>query len=163
MDPYVARSDLLGLTRKEAADRLRAEGPNELGASERRGLWMVVLGLVREPMTLLLLICGALYLVLGDAVESAILLSFVVFILGITLLQDRKAERALEALRDLASPRALVIRDGERRRIAGCEVVRDDLVVLAEGDRVPAVATILAAQHLAVDESLVTGESASVR
>ncbi len=66
------------------------------------------------------------------------LLGFVVFIMALTLVQERKTERALEALRDLASPRALVIRDGERVRVAGRELVRDDLVVLAEGDRVPA-------------------------
>jgi len=163
MDPRNRRPDLRGLTAREASDRLRIDGPNELGASKRRGLLETALGLLSEPMTLLLLMCGGFYLVLGDALESVMLLSFVVFILAITLLQNRKAERALEALRDLASPRALVIRDGAHRRVAGFEVVRDDLVVLAEGDRVPADATILVGQHLTVDESLLTGESASVR
>src|SRR5579872_3949926 len=83
--------------------------------------------------------------------------------MALTLVQERKTERALEALRDLASPRALVIREGQRARVAGRELVVDDLIVLAEGDRVPADAVVLQGTHLAADESLVTGESAPVR
>jgi Ca2+-transporting ATPase len=71
------------------------------------------------------------------------LLGFVFIVMGITLYQERKTERALEALRDLASPRALVIRDGVQKRIAGREVVRDDVIVVSEGDRVPADAVLL--------------------
>ncbi len=88
-------------------------------------------------MFLLLLACGLIYLVLGDIQEAAMLLGFVVVIMGITIYQEQKTENTLEALRDLSSPRALVIRDGERRRIAGRDVVAEDLIVLAEGDRVP--------------------------
>src|SRR5262249_12125374 len=91
------------------------------------------------------------------------LLSFVFVVMGITLYQERKTERALEALRDLSSPRALVVRDGQRRRIPGREVVRGDLLILAEGDRVPADAVLLSGTQLAVDESLLTGESVAVR
>ena len=87
-------------------------------------------------MFLLLIACGAIYLLLGDKGEAAMLLAFVFVIIGITFVQERKSERALEALRDLSSPRALVIRDGEQRRIAGREVVVGDLLMLAEGDRV---------------------------
>ena len=78
-------------------------------------------------MFLLLLACGALYLVLGDVQEAVMLLGFVVVIMGITIYQEQKTENTLQALRDLASPRALVIRDGERRRIPGREVARGDL------------------------------------
>lgn len=152
-----------GLTAEQAAARLAQHGPNELSATRRRTLAASALGIVREPMSLLLLACGAIYLVLGDLQESLMLLGFVVFIMGITLFQERKTERALEALRDMASPRALVLRDGRRLRIAGRDVVEGDLVVLSEGDRVPADVTILESSHLAVDESLLTGESASVR
>ncbi len=91
------------------------------------------------------------------------LLSFVFVIMGITLYQERKTERTLEALRDLSSPRALVIRDGVQKRIAGREVVRGDVLVLAEGDRVPADALVLSCTNLSVDESLLTGESVPVR
>ncbi|HEX9078108.1 MAG TPA: cation-translocating P-type ATPase, partial [Desulfuromonadaceae bacterium] len=115
------------------------------------------------PMFLLLVGCGVIYIAIGDLQEALMLLAFVFFVMGITLYQERKTERALEALRDLSSPRALVIRDGQEQRIAGREVVRGDLVVLAEGDRVPADALLLDCTGLAADESLLTGESVAVR
>ncbi len=114
-------------------------------------------------MSLLLLTCGGVYAAVGDRQEAFMLLGFVIFIMALTLVQERKTGRALEALRDLASPRALVIRDGQRVRVAGRELVQDDLIVLAEGDRVPADAVVLQASHIGVDESLVTGESVPVR
>ncbi len=154
---------LEGLSAEEAARRLAREGPNELGAAATRTLLASALGIVREPMSLLLLACGVIYLALGDLQESLMLLGFVVFIMAITLYQERRTEQALGALRDLASPRALVLRDGHRIRIAGRDVVEGDLAVLAEGDRVPADVTVLSSTHLAVDESLLTGESVSVR
>jgi Ca2+-transporting ATPase len=117
---------------------------------------------VREPMFVLLIAAAAIYIVLGDMAEALVLAASVVVMIAITVLQERKAERALEALRDLSSPRALVVRDGERRRIAGAEVVRGDLLILAEGDRVPADAALEAANELLVDESLLTGESLPV-
>jgi Ca2+-transporting ATPase len=154
---------LVGLGQTEVLERQRRDGLNELPGRERRTVLASVVGLLREPMSLLLLGCGGIYLALGDRQEAVMLLGFVIFIMGLTLVQERKTERALEALRDLASPRALVIRDGRRVRVAGRELVRDDLIVLAEGDRVPADAVILQGSHLAADESLVTGESAPVR
>lgn len=152
-----------GLSSREAADRLQRDGPNQLSATRSRTVLSSALAIVREPMSLLLIGCGAIYLVLGDMQESLMLLGFVFFILAITLVQERKTERALEALRDLASPRALVIRDGVRRRIAGREVVRGDLVIISEGDRVPADGAVLAGPDLVTDESLLTGESVPVR
>ncbi len=154
---------LKGLTEKEVAERIAQEGYNELPSAKPRSLLAIALEVVREPMFLLLLACGSLYLMLGDVEEAMMLLGFVFIVMGITLYQERKTERALEALRDLSSPRALVIRDGEQKRIAGSAVVRDDIILLAEGDRVPADATILSATSLTVDESLLTGESVSVR
>ncbi len=152
-----------GLTEREAQRRLKEDGPNELPSSKPRGLMAIAFAVVREPMFLLLVACGALYLVLGDVQEALMLLGFVFVIIGITLYQERKTERALEALRDLSSPRALVIRDGVEKRIAGREVVRGDILVLAEGDRVPADAVILSCSYMSVDESLLTGESVAVR
>jgi P-type Ca2+ transporter type 2C len=84
-------------------------------------------------------------------------------VVTISFIQERKTERALEALRDLSSPRALVLRDGEQKRIAGREVMRGDLLVLAEGDRVPADAVLLSGVNVSADESLLTGESVAVR
>lgn len=154
---------LIGLTESEAQRRLATEGRNELPSSKRRGLAGVARGILAEPMFLLLLACGGTYLLLGDRQEAAVLLGFVVLVAGITLYQEQKTERALEALRDLTSPRANVVRDGNRRRISGVEVVRGDILALGEGDRVPADAALVSCLSLATDESVLTGESAPVR
>jgi Ca2+-transporting ATPase len=154
---------LSGLSEKQAQEALRAHGFNELPTAGTHGIFSIVAGVTREPMFLLLLACGALYLALGDVQEAIMLLGFVFVIMGITVYQEQKTENTLQALRDLASPRALVIRDGERRRIPGREVAIGDLIVLAEGDRVPADGILLWEINLSVDESLLTGESASVR
>jgi Ca2+-transporting ATPase len=158
-----AGSRFPGLTDAEAAQRLRVEGANELPVSGRRRIWHTAFDVVREPMFILLLASGVIYLVLGEPKDAALLLGFVFVIIGITLYQQQKTERALDALRDLASPRALVMRDGEVKRIPGREVVRDDVVLLVEGDRVPADAIVLDSNHLLLDESLLTGESMPVR
>jgi Ca2+-transporting ATPase len=152
-----------GLTDAEVSARLERDGYNELPASKPRGVLAIAAEVVREPMFLLLVATGSLYLLLGDLTEGLLLLAFVLVVMGITLYQQRKTERALEALRDLSSPRALVIRNGGRLRIPGREVVRDDLVMLVEGDRVPADGLLLDGLGLTVDESLLTGESVAVR
>ena len=154
---------IIGLTSREAARILADEGPNELPYGKKRGRLRIALDVMREPMFLLLVGCGTIYIMVGDMQEALMLLAFVFFVMGITLYQEQKTERALEALRDLSSPRALVIRDGAQQRIAGREVVRGDIIVLAEGDRVPADALVLDCTSLATDESLLTGESVSVR
>lgn len=151
-----------GLSASEAVDRLARDGFNELPAARPRNLLAIAAGVAREPMFLLLIACGAIYLLLGDKGEAAMLLGFVLVIICITFVQEHKTERALAALRDLSSPRALVFRDGEQRRIPGREVVQGDLLVLSEGDRVAADAALLAGTNLATDESLLTGESVPV-
>ncbi len=151
-----------GLTRSESSHRLSRDGPNELPTSRPRGILRLVREVVSEPMFLLLVACGVIYLALGDVHEALMLLGFVAVVMGITLVQQRRSERSLEALRDLSSPRALVRRDGQWARIAGRELVCGDLVQLSEGDRVPADMLLLDASNLAVDESLLTGESAPV-
>src|SRR5690242_10256427 len=163
MDDKPGVSTPTGLSEEEAVRRLRQEGYNEIPSAKQRSILAIAWDVVREPIFLLLLACGTIYLLLGDVREALMLLGFVSVVLGITLYQERKTERALEALRDLSSPRALVIRDGQRKRVAGRDVVRDDLIVLAEGDRVPADAVVLACTNLSTDESLLTGESVPVR
>ncbi len=152
-----------GLGDAEAETRLASEGPNELPQANRRTVWRIVRDVLREPMLALLLGGGVVYLALGDVKEAVILLVFACFSVLITVVQEARTERVLDALRDLTSPRALVIRGGVRKRIAGRDVVREDLIVLAEGDRVPADARLLSAQDLQADESLLTGESVPVR
>jgi Ca2+-transporting ATPase len=152
-----------GLSSAEAAARLLAEGPNLLPRPENRTLIRIVGEVLREPMFALLIGAGAVYLVLGDLKEALILFLFACTSVGIAVVQEARTERVLESLRDLTSPRALVIRDGVETRIAGADVVRGDLVLLAEGDRVPADAVVITAHDLMTDESLLTGESAPVR
>ena len=157
-----ASGGLGGLTEEEAVRRHSEEGPNELPSARKRNPFVIALEVVREPMFLLLIACGSLYLLLGDVREALLLLGFVFVVVGITFVQERKTERALDALRDLSSPRALVVRSGGKRRIAGREVVRGDILLLSEGDRVPADAVVRSATSLSVDESLLTGESVPV-
>lgn len=152
-----------GLTAAEAQRRLSEEGYNELPGSSHRSIWAIFFEVVREPMFLLLVACGSVYLMTGEPREAAMLLGFVFVVMGITVVQERRTERALEALRDLSSPRALVIRDGQQQRIAGREVVRGDMLIVAEGDRVPADAVLRYTSNLSADESLLTGESVPVR
>ena len=156
-------SGLVGLREAEARARLEAEGPNELPTQAKRGVLAIALEVAREPMFLMLVAAGALYLLLGEPGDAAMLLFAVAIVMLITFVQARRTERALDALRDLSSPRALVIRDGGHRRIAGREVVRGDLVALVEGDRVPADGVLRRGLNLTVDESLLTGESVPVR
>ena len=151
-----------GLSEAEAGSRLARHGPNELPRGKRRDLLRIALEVLREPMLLLLVAGGAIYLALGDLNEALILLVSVFVVIGITIYQERKTERALEALRDLSSPRALVVRGGEEKRIAGREVVPGDLVLLHEGDRVPADGVLIECNVFSADESLLTGESLPV-
>jgi len=155
--------DIRGLSEREAAARLKAEGPNTLPQADRRTFIRIVLEVLREPMFALLLGAAVIYLVLGDLKEAVVLGIFACTSVLIAVVQESRTERMLESLRDLTSPRALVIRDGIEKRIAGAEVVRGDLVILAEGDRVPADATVLSAHDLQCDESLLTGEAVPVR
>ncbi len=152
-----------GLTAKEAEEKIKTEGYNLLPSSKPKNFLHIVVNILKEPMFLLLVACGSLYMVLGDIQEGLMLLGFVFVIMGIEFYQERKTEKALDALKDLASPRALVIRDGVETRIAGKDVVSDDILILQEGDRVPADATILYSINLLADESLLTGESVPVR
>lgn len=161
--PDTPEATLPGLAEAEAAERLRTEGYNELPSARRRNILAIAYGVAREPMFLLLIAAGGIYAWLGELRDASMLLGFVFVIMGITFYQERKTERALEALRDLSSPRALVIRDGQQRRIPGREVVRGDIAALTVGDRVPADARLVSCTNLSIDESLLTGESVPVR
>ena len=154
---------LQGLSEGDVLSRLRESGYNELPSAKKRGIINIISEVFREPMFGLLVACGTLYLILGDVGEALMLLGFVFVIIGITIYQENKTEKALDALKDLASPRALVIREGREKRIAGREVVADDLIIIKEGDRVPADALLIWGMNLTSDESLLTGESVPVR
>lgn len=152
-------SDVVGLHPAEAARRLLEYGPNVLPGGASKSMFAIVASVLVEPMFLMLLVAGGLYLALGNRAEAAFLLSFVFVVIGITLAQESKTQRALESLRELSAPRALVIRAGEEVRIPGRDVVPGDVLVLHEGDRIAADALLLQGQ-LDVNESLLTGEAA---
>ena len=151
-----------GLARATVLRRLEEEGYNELPTGRSKRFYQLLFELIREPMVSLLIACGSIYLVLGDPQEAWMLLGFLFIIIGITLYQERKTERALETLKNLSSPRALVLRDGRKVRIAGREIVREDIVFINEGDRVPADGILISDSIINVDESLLTGESVPV-
>jgi len=163
MTDEIELGEISGLSEEEAERRLAEEGYNEIPGARRQNILRIAWDVIREPMFLLLVGAGIIYMILGDREQAIILMSFVVVVIGITFYQEHKTARALEALRDLSSPRANVIRSGEQKRIAGREVVRGDTLLLAEGDRVPADAVLLACTSLSIDESLLTGESIPVR
>ncbi len=151
-----------GLCASEAAMRLHRDGPNLLPQPDRRGWPRMVLDVVREPMLLLLVAAAVLYLLLGDARDAAILGASVLLVIALTLYQELRSERALQALRDLSSPRARVLRDGVERMMPARDLVVGDRISVTEGDRVPADARVVDGE-LELDESLLTGESMPVR
>ncbi len=163
LNKTLASEDFIGLTIAQVSTLQKEEGYNDLPSTKPRNVFAIAFSVCREPMFILLVACGVIYLLLGDKQEALMLLAFVFVVMGITFFQERKAERALEALRNLSSPRACVIRNGVQQRIAGREVVRGDIVLLVEGDRIPADAILLQCTSMTIDEALLTGESVAVR
>ena len=156
-------SGFSGLDDPEARRRHSSDGPNELPSSKARGPLTIAIEVVREPMFVLLVAAAGLYFLMGELGDALVLLASVLIVIAITIVQERRTERALDALRDLSSPRAFVVRGGQRQRIAGRDVVRGDILLLSEGDRVSADAILRRSTNLSVDESLLTGESVPVR
>ena len=159
----VAPPNAMGLSSLDAAERLKRDGPNELPREHGRTLRRIVLDSLREPMLQLLLAAGVIYFLLGDRAEALILLGFASLNVALVVVQESRTEKALAALRDLSSPTALVIRDGQRKRVAARDLVEGDFIKVAEGDRVPADGILVTAINLEIDESLLTGESIPVR
>jgi len=151
-----------GLSTDEAARRLARDGPNALPEAARRSWLGIAWHAAREPMFMLMFAAGLLYLVLGDLGEGILMFALVLATLGVSLYEEGKAEHALAALRELSTPRALVLRDGQRLPIDSRAVVMGDLCALGEGDRVPADGVLVSGEDVHTDESLLTGESEPV-
>ena len=152
----------LGLTSAEAAQLLISNGPNDLTHSKQRSFLRRVYEVIKQPMLFLLLAAGTLNFILAEPRDGFVLLFFVIVVIGISVYQENKTEKALETLKDLSAPRALVIRDGNQRRISGKDIVAGDVVVLTEGDRIPADGILIKCTNFMVDESALTGESVPV-
>ena len=152
----------IGLTNVEAQQKLKKGGYNELPNSETKSVFEIALSVIKEPMFMLLLACGSLYLIIGDYREGIILFSSIFIIIFITFYQRQKTEKALDSLKKLSSPRTLLLRDGKTKRVPSREIVIDDIMILNEGDRISADAIVIDSNHLTIDESLLTGESVPV-
>lgn len=148
-----------GLTKSQVIQIQAKHGLNEISVADKKTVLKLLLRILAEPTFALLLLAGSIYLVIGKLDDALILLGFICISVGITLFQERKSEKAIDALKELSSPRAIVIRDGVTQRIAGKDIVVGDILILEEGDRIPADALLLEAHDLLVDESLLTGES----
>jgi Ca2+-transporting ATPase len=151
-----------GLNTNEVNERIALYGYNELPSEKPKDVFEIAKEVIQEPMFILLIACGILYIILGDLNQGLFLLSTIIIIIFITFYQYQKTEKALNSLKNLSSPRALVIRNGQEIRIPGREVVPDDVVILNEGDRVPADGILIKAVNLTIDESILTGESVPV-
>jgi Ca2+-transporting ATPase len=151
-----------GLTPAEARSRLQHFGPNSLPPPQHKSSLAMLLSVAMQPMVLLLLACTALYALLGSGFDSAVLGISVLVVAGISVWQEARSQRVLEALRDLSSPRSSVVRGGVVERIASRELVPGDRLIVQEGDRLACDAQIVEAHSIRIDESLLTGESVPV-
>ncbi|MCD0449622.1 HAD-IC family P-type ATPase [Actinocorallia sp. API 0066] len=152
----------LGLSGPEAARRLAADGPNTLSAERGPSALRRFLGQFNNALIYVLLVSAAVTALLGELVDTAVICAVVLANAVVGYLQESRAERALAALAAMAADEAVVVRDGERLRVTAAALVRGDLVVLGEGDKVPADLRLVEARRLAIDESALTGESVPV-
>ncbi|EPG72542.1 putative calcium-translocating P-type ATPase, PMCA-type [Leptospira fainei serovar Hurstbridge str. BUT 6] len=153
---------LSGLTSERAKKLLSEVGPNELPKLESSSLFRTILSVLEEPMIFLLLTCGGLYILLGKPEEAVALCIAVIAVISITIFQKNKTETALDSLRDLSIPFAVVIRDSIKSSISAKEIVPGDLVFIREGERIPADGFLVQDLNLQIDESLISGESVPV-
>jgi Mg2+-importing ATPase len=161
-DPRAPQGDApAGLGSAEAAERLRADGPNALGGDGRRSRARILASQFASPLVLILVAASCVSIAVGDAVEAGIILGIVAMSAGLGFVQEARAEASVAALQARLTLRATVIRDGRAQEVPVRDVVQGDVVELAAGDIVPADGRLLAANHLYVDESSLTGESAA--
>ncbi|WP_436789757.1 cation-translocating P-type ATPase [Yinghuangia sp. YIM S10712] len=151
-----------GLTTREAAERLSEYGPNSVARGARTPLWARVVAQLRDPLVLVLLGAAVLTALTGDFADTAVILLVVTVNTVVGVIQEVRADKAVTALSDLSAPTVRVRRDGGETEIPSADVVPGDVVLLEEGDIVPADADLLDASALLVDESTVTGESVPV-
>jgi Ca2+-transporting ATPase len=150
---------LKGLNSHEVEENRKQHGFNEIQSHVRKRIIQLFLEVVKEPMFLLLLLCGFIYFLIGEITEAIILLFWVLMVVFITFYQYSKAEKALAALKKLATPTAHVIRNGIQQSISCREVVPNDILIIHQGDRIPADGKIIESSNLTIDESILTGES----
>ena len=153
---------LTGLTSVQAAELQQRYGRNDLVPEKKETLLRKILQVVAEPMFLLLLVAATIYFILGEPRDGAIMLIFVVGIIGIEAIQKWRTDKTLKALKELSAPRITVLRDGVEQVINSVDLVPGDILFLAEGVKIPADGRVVRASTLCVDESSLTGESVGV-
>ena len=150
---------ITGLSTIEAQRLQEQYGKNELTSEKRDGFFRKALHIIGEPMFMLLIVAAIIYFILGEPRDGAIMLIFVLGVIGIDVLQEWKTDRTLQALKDLSAPRVTVIRDGAESEIESCDLVPGDIMLLCEGIKIPADGVVLKCNDLCVDESSLTGEA----
>jgi len=151
-----------GLTSTKAKELQEQFGKNELTAEKKESFFHKILEVLSEPMFLLLIIAAVVYFVLGEPRDGAIMLVFVLGIISIDVIQEWKTDQTLNALKDLSAPHITVIRDGEEKNINSADLVPGDLMLIAEGVKIPADGEVVKCSDLCVDESSLTGEAEGV-
>lgn len=151
-----------GLSTEQAKTLQEKFGKNELTLQKKQSFFMKTLHIICEPMFLLLIVAAVIYFILGEPRDGAIMLIFVIGIISIDVIQEWKTDQTLNALKDLSAPHVTVIRDGKEQTIASCDLVPSDLMMIAEGVKIPADGEVIKASDLCVDESSLTGETEGV-
>lgn len=151
-------NELKGITTLEATKLQEQYGKNELVPEKKENILHKIFQVITEPMFLLLIIATAVYFILGEPKDGAIMLVFVVGIISIEAIQEWKTDKTLKALKDLSAPRIKVLRDGEEKTINSSDLVPGDIMYIAEGVKIPADGIVARASTLCVDESSLTGE-----
>lgn len=148
-----------GLSENEAHQRLQQFGANRLREKKQESIWETILEEIREPMILLLLATGVLYAIFGEPIDTLTIFVVIFIVVGVEIFNERRAEKALASLSQLAEPTVMIRRDGQSRSVPVEELVPGDVVLLESGQRLPADARLIESYGLEVDESSLTGES----
>lgn len=155
-------SVLNGLSTDQAKELQAKFGKNELTPEKKKSIFSEILKAFSEPMFILLLVAAIIYFILGEPRDGAIMMIFVIGIISIDVIQEWKTDKTLEALKDLSAPHIKVLRDGEEKTINSADLVPGDLMLIAEGVKIPADGEVIRASDLCVDESSLTGEAEGV-
>jgi Ca2+-transporting ATPase len=159
----LATPDKVGLTPEEASRRLEEYGPNQLVESPPTSFWQMLLEQFNNFVVILLIVAALVSAVLGEFIEASAILAIVILNAALGVIQERRAEQALAALRRLAAPEADVVRGGSRQTIPASQLVPGDIALLEAGNYVPADLRLLEAANLRVEEAALTGESVPVQ
>lgn len=155
-------SNIKGLNEQEVLAYRKEYGSNKVQQKERSGWLTVLFDMLKEPMLLLLIATTIIYFILGETGEAYFMLSAIIIVSGISFYQDRRSRKALESLQALHQPMAIVIRNGETHEVATEELVVHDMVIIEEGNAVPADGIVIFSSDFSVNESILTGESFTV-